>query len=74
MSLLLYVFSLKLLLRRLRDEKANPALYGVPFAGCVRAKVSAYADDITVFVSRRLAVEKAVGRYEEVVGAKINFD
>ena len=37
----------------------------------------AYADDITVFVSHRLdklAVKKAVVRYEEVTGAKINFD
>ena len=40
-------------------------------------KVSAYADDIFVFVSHRmdiLAVKKAVEKYEEVTGAKINFD
>ena len=46
-----------------------------PFVSRVRVMVSAYAD-ITVFVSHRLdilAVEKAVERYEEVAGAKINF-
>ena len=50
---------------------------GVPFAGRVKAKVSAYADDINIFVPRRLdiqAVSRAVERYEEVAGAKINFD
>ena len=50
-------------LRRLRDEKENPALSGVLFACRVRAKVSAYADDIIVFVSCRLdilTVKKAV--------------
>ncbi len=39
--------------------------------------ISAYADDITVFVSIRLdilAVKKAVERYEKVAGAKVNFD
>ena len=65
------------LLRRLRDEKDNPALCGDPFAGRVRAKVCAYADDITVFVSRHLdilAVKKAVERYKEVAGIQKNFD
>ena len=44
---------------------------------CVRAKVSAYADDIIVFVSSRLdilAVKKAVEKYDKVAGAKVNFD
>ena len=45
LSPLLYVLALEPLLRRLRDEKVNPALFGVPFAGRVRAKISAYADD-----------------------------
>ena len=74
---LLHALTLELLLRRLRGEETNPALRRVPFVGRVRAKVSAYADDITVFVSRRfdiLAVKKAVQRYEEVAGAKNNFD
>ena len=31
----------------------NPTLRGVLFAGCVRTKVSAHADNIPVFVSRR---------------------
>ena len=40
-------------------------------------RVSAYADDIMVFVSHRLdmwAVKEAVERYEKVAGAKVNFD
>ena len=77
LSPLLYVLALEPLLRRLRDGTANVALCGVLFAGCLRAKVSAYADDITVFVSRPSnikAVKKAVKGYEEVAGAKINFD
>ena len=35
------------------------------------------ADDITVFVSNRLnikAMKKALARYEQIAGAKINFD
>ena len=77
MSPLLCVLALEPLLHRLRDETANTALRRVLFAGCVRAKVSAYANDITVFVSRQLkikVVKKAVKRYEEVACAKINFD
>ena len=77
LSLLLYVLALELLLRRLWDEGTNLALRGVPFAGPLSARVSAFADDITVFVSRRLdikAVKKAVGEYERIAGAKVNFD
>ena len=64
------------LLRRLRDEGANPALHGVPFLGLLTATVSAFADDITVFVSCRLdlrAVKKAVDEYEQIAGVKVNF-
>ena len=64
------------LFRRLRDEGANPTLRGISFAGPLRARVSAFADDITVFVSRCLdikAVKKAVGEYERIAGAKVNF-
>ena len=77
LSPLLYVLALEPLLRRLRDEGARPALRGIPLAGSVHARISAYADDITVFVSSRLdilAVKKAVERYEKVAGAKVNFD
>ena len=49
-SPLLYILALEPLLRRLRDEKASPVLRGVPLAGCLSAKVSKFADDITVFV------------------------
>ena len=77
LSPLLYVLALELLLRRLRDKGTNQALRGVLFAGPLMARVSAFADDITVFVSRRLdikAVKKAVGEYEWIAGAKVNFD
>ena len=77
LSPLLYVLTLEPLLRRLKDEGTNPALHGVPFAGPLTARVSAFADDITVLVSRRLdikAVKKAVSEYERIAGAKVNFD
>ena len=51
LSPLLYVLALELLLCRLRDEKTNPVLHGVPFTVPLTARVSAFADDITVFVS-----------------------
>ena len=41
------------------------------------ANISAYADSITVFVSRHFdikAVKKAVARYEQIARARINFD
>ena len=41
------------------------------------ARVSTFADDITVFVSRRLdikAVKEAVVEYKRIAGAKVNFD
>ena len=69
---LLYILALEPLFRRLKDEGANPALHGVPFAGPLT-----FADDITIFISRRLdikAVKKAVGGYERIAGAKVNFD
>ena len=77
LSPLLYVLALEPLLRRLRDRTTNPALRGVPFAGPLMTRVSAFTDDITVFVSCRLdikAVKKAVSDYERIAGAKVNFD
>ena len=77
LSPLLYVLALEPLLRRLRDERTRPTLHGITLTSSVRAKISAFADDITVFVSRRLdiiAVKKALEKYEKVAGAKINFD
>ena len=56
---LLYVLALEPLLCRLRDEGANLALRGVPFAGPLTARVSAFADNITVFVSRRQDCEES---------------
>ena len=52
LSHFLYVLALEPLLHRFRDEKANPAMHGIPFAGPLSAKVFANTDDITVFVSR----------------------
>ena len=58
------------------DRRGNPVLLGVHFDGCLRARVSAYANDITVFVSRRLEIKfvKALARYEQIAGVKVNFD
>ena len=77
LSPLLYVLTLEPLLWRLRDEGANPALCGIPFAGPLTAKVSAFADGITILVFRCLdikAVKKAVAEYERIAGAKANFN
>ena len=77
LSPLLYVLTLEPLLRRLRDERTSPALRSVPFAGPLTARVSAFADNITVFVSHRVgmkAVKEAVVGYERIAGAKVNFD
>ena len=77
LSPLLYVLTLEPLLRRLRDERTRPALRGITQASSVQAKIFTFADDITVFVSRRLdiiAVKMAVEKYEKVAGAKVNFD
>ena len=73
LSPLLYVLALKPLLQRLRDEKASPALRDIHFVGPLSAKVSAYADNITVFVFRLLdikAVKKAVAKYEPIAGPR----
>ena len=77
LSPLLYVQALEPLLRRLTDGGTNPALLGVPFAGLLTARVSAFSDDITVFVSRHLdieAVKKVVGEYKQIAGANVSFD
>ena len=49
LSPLLYVLTLESLRRRLRDGGARPALCGILLSGSARAKISAFADDITVF-------------------------
>ncbi len=56
---------------------SNPGLCCVPFASPLKARVSAFADDITVFISHRLdmkSVKKSVAGYEGIAGAKVNFD
>ena len=52
---------------------ASPAPQGIPFDGPFSAKVSAYADDITVFVSNCLDI-KAVKKAVVIAGVKISFD
>ena len=50
------------------------SLGDIPYTGPLSAKVATYAD---VFVSHRLdikTVKKAVARYEQITGPKINFD
>ena len=73
LSPLLYVIALE----PLRNEGTSPSLRSVPFAGPLTARVSAFADDITVFVSCCLdikAVKEVVVEYERIAGAKVNFD
>ena len=62
--------------RRLRDRGPRPGLCRILLTGSVQAKISAFADDIMVFVSGCwdiLVVKEVVTRYEKV-GAKVNFD
>ena len=57
--------------------RARPALCRISLTSSVQAKISAFANNITVFVSRRrdiLAVKEVVVRYKKVAGAKVNFD
>ena len=77
LSPLLYIFALEPLLRRLMNEGTSPALRDIPFVGRLAARVSTFADDVTVFVFRRLDIEvvkEAVVEYERIAGAKVNFD
>ena len=51
--------------------------FSILFASQYRARVSIFADDITVFVSCHLdiqAVKKVAAKYKQVAGAKVNFD
>ena len=50
LSPLLYVLALEPLLRSLRDEGTSPSLRGIPFAGPLTARVSAFADDISLCI------------------------
>ena len=77
LSPLLYVLALEPLLRRLKDEGTSPALRGIPFVVHLAARVSAFADDVTVFVSHRQdieAVKEAVVECQRIAEAKFNFD
>jgi len=77
LSPLLYVLALEPLLRRLRGGWILPVLRGMTVPGPVKAKLSAYANDITVFVSsvsEIVAVNKVLARYEKITGAKINLE
>ena len=77
LSPLLCVIALEPLLRRLREGWIRPVLREITVTGPMRAKVSAYADDITVVVSsvsEIVAVKEALARYEQITGAKINLE
>ena len=57
--------------------RGKSGLARYPFCWPLTARFSAFVDDITVFVSRRLdikAVKEAVVEYERMAGAKVNFD
>ena len=60
-----------------RDRGVSLVVHGSPFASRLTAKVSTYADAITIFVFRFSdisAVKEAVAGYERIARAKINFD
>lgn len=55
----------------------RPILCGVGLSRKAEAKVSAYTDDISIFVSCQSdikVVQKLLEQYERVVGAKINHN
>lgn len=57
------------------DRACNPALRVITVPVGARAGVSAYADDVSMFVSCRNDIEvvqKALERYKKVTRAKIN--
>ena len=70
---MLYILALEPFLRKL---KANPTLRGLTLPGASEvARYTAYADDVSVLVTNSAKVEevnKEIGRYEAVTGAKIN--
>ena len=73
LSPMLYILALESFLRKL---KANPVLRGLTLPGSSEvARYTAYADDVSVLVTSSAEVEevnKEIGRYEAVAGAKIN--
>lgn len=73
-SPLLYVLYLEPLVERLRRELAFQGFH-IPGAGGIRAKVSAYADDMTMFFGRDRdfsAVECVLKEFSDATGARIN--
>lgn len=75
LSPLLYTLALEIL-RQLRHRACSLDLREIAVFGG-RTRVFAYADDVSIFVSCRSNVEvvqKALGRYEKLTGAKINRD
>ena len=75
LSPLLYILTLEPLLRRLRDERSRPALCGIALPGGRHAKDSAYADDVTVYVSSLtdiVVTSNKVKYHCKLTGAEIN--
>ena len=61
----------------LSDAGANPSLRGIMLHCWLREKVSAYADNVTVFLSRPVdidVVKQALARYKKVSRTKINLE
>ena len=73
--ILLYSLHSGLALHKYTSTRASDGVHqsSVLFAGPHTARVSAFVDDITVFICRHLDI-KAVAEYERIAGAKINFD
>lgn len=76
LSPLLYVLALEPFLRKLRTGETGLALRGIELPGGARARVSMFADDVTVCMSSHrdiFAVIKALKRYKKVTGAVVNL-
>lgn len=74
LSPLLYVLYLEPLLEQLRSEQTFHGLH-VPGGKGARIKVSAYADDATLFLSREedfSAIGRVLVTFSEVTGARVN--
>ena len=77
LSPLLFVLTLEPFLRRLRDQARRPALRGIALSGGGLARDSAYADDVTLYISSiegMQAADSAIVEHNRITGSKINSD
>lgn len=76
LSLLLYTLALEPILRRLRERTCSLALRRISVAGEARVRVSAYADDVSIFLLCRKEIEvmqKSPERYEKFMVPRLSL-